>query len=97
MTVTRTQLVDEVMTVAGDIADGRLDPAALERRAAEACTDLMTTTFDPHGPIREAQVAVARGVLAAGWLTADEVAEWAAVLRRAEATADPADSDSDRP
>jgi hypothetical protein len=58
----------------------------LEAELAAALRELFSTVIgSDDGEIWPVQVDVARGVLAAGGIGADELAEWAAVQRHREA------------
>ncbi|MHC9292028.1 flagellar hook-length control protein [Mycobacterium sp. LTG2003] len=77
--------VDAAMTLAEDIATGRLDPAALDAAAAAEARALFGRVEGPGDPLWELHVDVARQVLAVGGgIPANELAEWAAVYRLAE-------------
>lgn len=82
MTMTKRDAIVASMSVAEDIDAGRLDPATLKRQVVAELSDLVGTVVGPDDPIWELQVQVARGVLAAGGIPADEQAEWLAVSRR---------------
>jgi hypothetical protein len=71
-------------SVARDIAEGRLDPAALEAQAAEECRQLFGTVVGRDDPLWGLHVDIARQVLAGGGIPAGELQEWAAVARSRE-------------
>lgn len=80
--------VNAALDVADDVAKGNLDPADLEAAAVEECRRLFATVTGPEDPLWGVHVAVARQVLAVGGgIPADEIAEWLAVTRSAEAAA----------
>jgi hypothetical protein len=79
--ITKRDAIDAAMSVAEDVAEGRVDPAALDQAAADECRELFGTVADPDDPIWPLQVDVARQVLAADGLSADELSEWLAVAR----------------
>jgi hypothetical protein len=79
--ITRRDGVEAAMSIAEDISAGRLDPAALVSQVVDTCRDLLSTVAGPDDPIWAVQVQVCRGVLAAGGIPADELAEWLAVAR----------------
>lgn len=82
---TSTTQTDDVITaamsVARDAAEGRLAPAELEAQAVAELRSLLGTVSGPGDPLWALQIDVARRVLAAGGIGADELAEWAAVAR----------------
>lgn len=88
-TMTKHDAVSAAMAVAEDVASGKLSPADLERQAVAELRELLGTVTGPGDPLWSLQVDVARRVLAAGGVPADELAEWAAVARSREQAADP--------
>ncbi|NDJ91464.1 flagellar hook-length control protein [Mycolicibacter kumamotonensis] len=80
-TMTKRDAADAALSVAEDIAAGRLDPAALEAELVAAMSALIDADHEPGSPLGALQVAVARRVLARGDLPVDEVAEWVSVAR----------------
>lgn len=84
MTISTTDAaIKAAASVARDVAEGRLDPVDLERRVVAELTELVGTVVGgPDDPLFDLQCQIARGVLAAGGLTADELSEWTAVARR---------------
>ena len=77
--------VNAAVSIAEDIVEGRVSPAELDAEIAEQCRSLFARVAGPGDPLWELQVDVARQVLAVGGgIPGDEVAEWAAVTRRAE-------------
>jgi hypothetical protein len=84
MTSSTETTIKAVMSVARDVAEGRLSPDELGRAAADECRELFGTVAGPDDdPAMWAlQLDVARQVLAAGGIPADELTgEWAAVAR----------------
>jgi hypothetical protein len=79
--ITRRDGVEAAMSVAEDLTSGALDPAALVSEVAATCRDLFAEVVGPDDPIWAVQAQVCRGVLAAGGIPADELAEWLAVAR----------------
>jgi len=75
-------------SVAREAAEGRLSPAALQEQAVAECRKLFGTVAGPGDALWELQVEVARAVLGAGGIPADELAEWAAVARQRTAASD---------
>ncbi len=86
---TQADIISASMSVARDVAEGRISPAELEAEAAEECRRLFATVT-PDGPLWPLQVEVARGVLASGQFDPNELAEWAAVARHRVAVAESA-------
>lgn len=84
MTTTKHDVIEAAMSVADDVAQGRLDPATLEQQAVTELRELFAVVVGPDDPLWPVQLDVARGVLAAGGLDASELSEWAAVARRRE-------------
>lgn len=72
------------MSVGRDVAEGRLSPAALEAAAVEECRQLVGQVIGPDDALWGLQLEVCRGVLAAGGVPANELAEWLAVAQAAE-------------
>lgn len=73
--------IKAAMSVARDLAEGRLPVADLDAIAATESTALFATVVGPGDPVWPTQVAVARRVLALGGVTADELREWLAVAQ----------------
>lgn len=96
MTTTKRDAIEAAMSVADDVAAGRLSPADLNATLAETCKALLGDVRGPDDPLWSVQVDIARGVLAAGGIPADELTEWTAVARRlAESDPAPADAPAD--
>lgn len=87
--------VDAAMSVAEDVAIGRLDTAQLDAAVAAECRTLFARVEGPDDPLWELHVEVARQVLAVGGgIPAGELAEWLAVTRAAEGVeTEPVDGD----
>lgn len=82
MTVTtKADVINGAMSIADDVAQDRLSPATLEAQAVAELRELFGQVIGPGDPIWETQVDVARQAIALGALTADELNEWAAVMR----------------
>jgi hypothetical protein len=81
--------IEAAMSIADKVAQGRLAPADMEALAVRELTELFAEVV-PGSPVWPLQVAVARGVLAAGGIPADELAEWTAVQRASEKPEEPA-------
>jgi hypothetical protein len=72
------------MSVADDIAQGRLDPAELDKVAAEECRALFGTVTGPENPLWSLHVEVCRQVLALRGIPANELSEWLGRARWSE-------------
>jgi hypothetical protein len=80
---TKRDAVAAAMSIAEDITSGVLEPEQLESEVAVACRELLGTVVGPDDQLLwPLQVQVCRGVLAAGGIPANELAEWLAVARR---------------
>jgi hypothetical protein len=88
-TSTKRDAIEAAMAVAESVSSGELSPDQLEQQLVAECRALVGTVVGPgpDDPIWELQVSICRGVLAAGGIPADELAEWAAVARRRESPA----------
>lgn len=87
-------LVDAAGAVLADIESGKLtDPDDYEQRAVERARSMFGTVAGPGDPLWPLHLDVARQVLEAGGLSADELAEWATVLRRREQRVSTPDAD----
>ncbi|ORW43103.1 hypothetical protein AWB90_18290 [Mycobacterium paraense] len=81
--MTTTQdVIKAAMSVAGDAAEGRLDPADLDAELVATCRELVGTVAGPDDTLWSLHLDIARQVLAMGGVTLDELSEWAAVLRQ---------------
>lgn len=77
--------VKAAMSIATDVTEGRLDPDVLDAQALDECRALFGRVAGPDDPLWSLHVDVARQVLmVGGGIPADELAEWAAVEKRAE-------------
>lgn len=79
---TTEDVIKSAAAVARDAAEGRLSSADLNQAVADECRELFGVVAGPDDPLWPLHVDIARQVLAAGGLSATEVAEWAAVLNR---------------
>lgn len=94
MSITSEDAIKAAASVARDVADGKLSPADLEAQAVAELQRLVGTVVGPGDPVWELQLQIARGVLAADGLSADELREWLAVARhRAGEPVSPPDPD----
>jgi hypothetical protein len=78
----RRDVVTVAMDLANEVTTGTLKPAELDAELVDTCRSLFGVVAGPDDPLFELQRDVTRQMLAAGGLSADEVAEWLAVLRR---------------
>ncbi|MCB0924954.1 MAG: flagellar hook-length control protein [Mycobacterium sp.] len=79
---TRKAAALAALDLAQEIHDGKVSVANLESELTDAARALVGVVVGPDDPLWPVQIDVARQVLASGGLSADEVAEWLAVLRR---------------
>lgn len=78
-------VIKAAMAIAKDAAEGKVDPATLDAQLAAKCRELFGAVVGPDDPLWPLHVDVARAVLAAGGIPADELSEWLAVAKnRAE-------------
>lgn len=82
--MTKRDVVTAAMSLADDVAEGKLDPATLEQQAVAELRELVGTVVGEEDPLWSLQLQVASGVLAAGGISTDELSEWLAVQRRRE-------------
>ncbi|WKG01393.1 flagellar hook-length control protein [Mycolicibacterium sp. HK-90] len=80
-TITKRDAINGAMSIADDVAEGRLSPATLEAQLQTELRALVGTVIGEGDPLFALQVEIARGVLAVGGVPADELAEWLAVAR----------------
>jgi len=80
-TITKRDAINGAMSVADDVAEGRLAPADLEAHLETELRALVGTVVGEGDPLFALQVEIARGVLAVGGVPTDELAEWLAVAR----------------
>ena len=81
--------VTAALQIAEDVTAGQLDVTALDAVAVAECRNLFARVVGPTDPLWEMHVDVARQVLAVGGgVPVDELAEWVAVYRAAEAEAE---------
>lgn len=74
--------IKAAMSVARDVAEGRLDPENIGRAAAAECRELFGVVAGPMDALWPMHLDIARQVLALGGVPADELTEWLAVARR---------------
>ncbi|MGP4054135.1 flagellar hook-length control protein [Mycobacterium sp. 4D054] len=82
---TKSDGITAAMSIAEDIAAGTVEPTTLESELADECRALFGVVAGPADPLWPLHVDITRQALAAGALSADELSEWAAVIRRREA------------
>ncbi|OHT54091.1 hypothetical protein [Mycobacteroides chelonae] len=81
---TTADLIRAATSVARDVSDGKLDPAALEAEMLTELRDLFVVVVGPEDPLWPIQTDVARQVVSRGGIEANELGEWLAVQRRRE-------------
>ncbi|OBF70426.1 hypothetical protein A5750_22855 [Mycobacterium sp. 852002-51613_SCH5001154] len=80
--ITKHDAINAALSVAEDVAEGRLAVDDLEQQAVTELRALIGTVVGPDDPAWGVQADVARHAIALGALTADELSEWAAVMRK---------------
>jgi hypothetical protein len=81
-TATTSDVITAAMSIASDAADGKLSPTDLQATAAAECRELFGTVVGDGDALWTLHADVARQAIALGALSADELSEWAAVMRR---------------
>lgn len=76
--------IGAVMSVAKDLAEGRLSTDDLQAEVAEACRGLVGTVVGPGDELWDLQLEIARGILAARGIPSAELVEWLACARRGD-------------
>lgn len=95
-TATTSGVITAAMSIASDAADGKLSPTDLQTTAVAECRELFGTVVGEGDALWTLHADVARQAIALGALSADELSEWTAVMRRrtgeaSEAPAPPLD------
>jgi hypothetical protein len=90
--VSADEVIMAATSIARDVAEGRLDPAEVDRVAAEEFRRLFATVVGPEDPAWPAQVEACRGVLAAGGIPVGELSEWLGLARHREESANGGES-----
>lgn len=80
--LTKRDAIESAMSIADDVAQDRLSPAALETAAVAECRALFGTVTGQGDPLWDLHRDVARQVLALDGVPADELSEWLAVARQ---------------
>lgn len=80
--VTKRDAIESAMSIADDVAQDRLAPAALETAAVAECRATFGTVIGEGDPLWDLHRDVARQVLALDGVPADELSEWLAVARQ---------------
>ncbi|MGV0045524.1 flagellar hook-length control protein [Mycobacterium colombiense] len=97
-TLTKRDAIDAALSVADDVAHGRIDPTALQQQAVSECRELFGTVFGEGDALWTLHADVARQAVGLGALSPDELREWAAVLdRRTGAAVEPPAPHNDLP
>lgn len=84
VTDAKKQAVDSAVSIAEDITAGRLDPTDLQAEVTAKCRELFGTVYGPEDELWPLHIDVIRQGLHLNALSADELAEWTAVIRRRE-------------
>lgn len=98
-TPTKRDAIDAALSVADDVAHGRVDPAALQQQAVTELREMFGSVVGEGDPLWTLHADVARQAVSLGALSADELSEWAAVMRHraGEAVEPPAPRDDPLP
>jgi hypothetical protein len=80
--MTKRDAIESAMSVADDVAQGRLAPIDLERQAVAECRELFGTVAGEGDVLWDLHLDIARQVLALDGVPADELSEWLAVARQ---------------
>lgn len=97
-TLTKHDAIDAALSVADDVAHGRVDPTALQQQAVSECRELFGTVIGEGDALWTLHADVARQAVGLGALSHDELREWAAVLdRRTGAAVEPPAPHDDLP
>ncbi|MFT9527264.1 flagellar hook-length control protein [Mycobacteroides abscessus subsp. abscessus] len=80
-TATTSDVITAAMSIASDAADGKLSPTDLQATAVAECRELFGTVVGDGDALWTLHADVARQAIALGALSADELSEWAAVMR----------------
>ncbi len=86
-------IIRSAASVGRDAAEGRLSPADLDQAVADECKALFGQVVGDGDPLWDLHRDVARQSIALGALSADELGEWQAVMRRREAADGSAEPD----
>lgn len=81
-TMTKRDAVEAAMSVADDVAEGRLSPDDLERQAVEELRQLVGEVVGPGDPIWPLQCEIASQAVALGAIEPNTLREWATVIDR---------------
>jgi hypothetical protein len=79
---TRKNVIEAALDLAEGVAGGTVDAADVTGAALEACRELVGTVVGPPDALWPLQVDIARQVLALDGIPANELDEWAAVVKR---------------
>jgi hypothetical protein len=95
----QADVITAAMSIAKDVAEGRVDPSALQQQAVTESRDLFGTVAGEGDPLWTLHADVARQAVSLGALSADELSEWSAVMRHkaGEAVKPPAPHDDPLP
>ena len=84
--ITLADVVNAASDTLRDVETGVLSAGEVERRAVDACRELFGIVGSgPGDPLWELHGDTTRQYIAAGGMSADEIAEWLAVQQRREA------------
>jgi|GEM_PF-5607657 len=88
-TTTKADAINGALSIADDVAQGRISPEDLEAQAVAELRELFGTVVGEGDPLFALQQEVCRGVLAVDGIPADELSEWLAVSRAKAGVPDP--------
>ncbi|MCA2359587.1 flagellar hook-length control protein [Mycobacterium intracellulare] len=80
-TMTPEGAIKAAASVARDVADGKLSSSDLQAQAVAECRELFGTVVGAGDGLWSLHADVARQAVSLGALSADELSEWAAVMR----------------
>lgn len=93
-TATKKDAIAAAMSIAEDVSAGTLAPGDLEAQLVKECRALFGTVAGEGDPLLRVQIDVARAVLAAGLIPADELSQWLAAAKHRASLATGADGDT---
>ncbi|WP_349268961.1 hypothetical protein MPNTM1_04183 [Mycolicibacterium parafortuitum] len=85
MSTTKADSINAAMSIAEDVAAGTVDPAGLDQAVADECRALFGQVVGDGDPLWPLHRDITRQSIALAALSADELGEWQAVMRRREA------------
>lgn len=80
----KSDAVKAAMQIATDVTEGKVQVDELEAAAVAECRKLFGTVYGPDDPLWDLHLDISRQFIAMNGFTADELAEWVAVMRSRE-------------